>query len=173
MPRQTEAITEFEVYEDSVNMIGVARVTLPNIPLVTQTINGAGIGGSIEAPVMGHVDVMNATFNFRSYTEDAVRISTPGKHQLTLMASEQYWDPEAVEQDEDPVKIVIIGRPKTTTPGDLAPATTPASTVEYSVSRYEGYRNGQRLWCIDPTNYIHEINGVDYKAKTRKNIGKA
>lgn len=173
MPRQTEAIKEFEVYEDSVNLIGIARVTLPNIPLVTQTINGAGISGSVEAPVRGHVDVMNATFNFRSYTEDAVRIHTPGKHMLTLMASEQYWDTEAAEEDEDPIKINIIGRSKTMTPGDLAPATTPSATVEYSVSRYEGYRNGTRLWCIDPTNNIYEIMGVDYLEKTRKNTGKS
>lgn len=173
MAHRTQAYNAFEVYEDGENLVGIAKVTLPTIPHQTQNINGAGISGNIESVVVGMIDVMNATFNFVSATEDAVRILSPKKHVLTLMASEQYWDTESAEKLFAADKIVILGAPKTLNPGDFAPATTPNVMVEYSVHRYEGYRDGTRLWLIDPFNYICEIGGVDYMADIRKAVGKA
>ena len=72
-----ESIVDFEVYEDSVNFVGIAQVTLPNINYLTQDITGAGISGTVEAVLIGMIDKMSTTLNFRSATEAAVKLLKP------------------------------------------------------------------------------------------------
>ena len=54
----------------------------------------------------------------------------------------------------------------------LAPAALADTNLEMSVTYYAGYRDGKKLWEIDPFNYICEIGGVDYMADVRKALGK-
>ncbi len=47
------AYINFEVYENSVNYIGIAKATLPNIEQKTTTIHGAGMSGEMSVPLTG------------------------------------------------------------------------------------------------------------------------
>lgn len=50
-----QSVINFAVYEDSIEYEGMAQVTLPDVTMLTQTVSGSGIGGNIEAIIMGHV----------------------------------------------------------------------------------------------------------------------
>ena len=73
MPNFDESVINFAVYEDSVEYVGMAGVTLPNLAAIVQTLSGAGIAGNVEVPVLGHYDVMSLTLNFRTTTEHSIK----------------------------------------------------------------------------------------------------
>lgn len=172
MSKQPEAYINFEVYEDAVNLVGVAKATLPDIAYLTQTINGPGMAGNIESVLIGMMEAMTLGLNFRSVTDAATKLMRPEKHQIDLRVAEQMWDTVGVKREIAVDKYVMVVVPKSTKPGNIAAASAADTSGEYSVYRYEAYKNGKTLWKIDPYNYICEIDGVDYMAEVRKALGK-
>lgn len=172
MGKQPEAYIDFEVYEDSTNLLGVAKATMPDISFLTQTITGAGIAGNVEAVLIGMVEAMTLGLNFRSVTDAATKIMAPIKHHLELRVAEQVWDTVGVKKEIQADKYVMVAIPKSTKPGTIAPASAADASGEYSVYYYAAYKDGKTLWEIDPFNYICVIDGVDYMADVRKALGK-
>jgi len=170
--KQPEAYIDFEVYEDSVNLLGVAQATLPSISFLSQSITGAGITGNIDAVLIGMVEAMTLTLNFRSVTDAATSLMAPRRHNIDLRVAEQYWDTTAVAKEIQADKYVMVVVPKTTSPGTVAPASMADTSGEYSVYYYAGYKDGKTLWEIDPFNQICNVGGVDYLADVRKALGK-
>ena len=68
-------------------------------------------------------------------------------------------------------KHVFIARPKTMTPGDIAPATAANANGRMTVYYWAAYRDGTQLWELDKRNMKCVINGVDYMADVRKALG--
>lgn len=167
-----QAYIDFEVYEDSVNLIGVAKVSLPAVTSTTISMMGAGIGGTVETPLAGMIEAMSASMEFRSATDALVRLMAPKKHHITLRAVEQEWDMDKVEQAYRGLKIVMVVLPKSTKPGTIAPAAAADASGEYSVFYYAAYKDGRCLWEIDPFNQVFTVDGVDYWADIRKLLGK-
>lgn len=167
-----ESVINFAVYEDSVEYVGMAGVTLPNLAAIVQTLSGAGIAGNVEVPVLGHYDVMSLTLNFRTTTEHSVRLSEPRRHNIDLRMAQQIEDTVAGEVKVQSIKHVLVVVPKTDTGGTVAPAAPTNGSGEYSVRYWATYIDGAKVREIDPLNFICEVNGVDYLADVRKAIGK-
>lgn len=172
MPNFDESVINFAVYEDSVEHVGMAGVTLPNLAAIVQTLSGAGIAGNVEVPVLGHYDVMSLTLNFRTTTEHSVRLSEPRRHNIDLRMAQQIEDTVAGEVKVQSIKHVLVVVPKTDTGGTVAPAAPTNGSGEYSVRYWATYIDGAKVREIDPLNFICEVNGVDYLADVRKAIGK-
>ena len=172
MPNFGESVINFAVYEDSVEYVGMAGVTLPNLAAIVQTLSGAGIAGNVEVPVLGHYDVMSLTLNFRTTTEHSVRLSEPRRHNIDLRMAQQIEDTVAGEVKVQSIKHVLVVVPKTDTGGTVAPAAPTNGSGEYSVRYWATYIDGAKVREIDPLNFICEVNGVDYLADVRKAIGK-
>ena len=172
MPNFDESVINFAVYEDSVEYVGMAGVTLPNLAAIVQTLSGAGIAGNVEVPVLGHYDVMSLTLNFRTTTEHSVRLSEPRRHNIDLRMAPQIEDTVAGEVKVQSIKHVLVVVPKTDTGGTVAPAAPTNGSGEYSVRYWATYIDGAKVREIDPLNFICEVNGVDYLADVRKAIGK-
>lgn len=172
MPNFDESVINFAVYEDSVEYVGMAGVTLPNLAAIVQTLSGAGIAGNVEVPVLGHYDVMSLTLNFRTTTEHSVRLSEPRRHNIDLRMAQQIEDTVAGEVKVQSIKHVLVVVPKTDTGGTVAPAAPTNGSGEYSVRYWATYIDGAKVREIDPLNFICEANGVDYLADVRKAIGK-
>lgn len=172
MPNFDESVINFAVYEDSVEYVGMAGVTLPNLAAIVQTLSGAGIAGNVEVPVLGHYDVMSLTLNFRTTTEHSVRLSEPRRHNIDLRMAQQIEDTVAGEVKVQSIKHVLVVVPKTDTGGTVAPAAPTNGSGEYSVRYWATYIDGSKVREIDPLNFICEVNGVDYLADVRKAIGK-
>ena len=172
MPNFDESVINFAVYEDGVEYVGMATATLPNLSAIVQTLSGAGIAGNVEVPVLGHYDVMSLTLNFRTTTEQSVRLSEPRRHNIDLRVAQQIEDTVAGEVKVQSVKHVLVVVPKTDTGGSIAPATPTNGSGEYSVRYWATYIDGSKVREVDPLNFICEVNGVDYLADVRKAIGK-
>ena len=172
MPNFDESVINFAVYEDSVEYVGMAGVTLPNLAAIVQTLSGAGIAGNVEVPVLGHYDVMSLTLNFRTTTEHSVRLSEPRRHNIDLRMAQQIEDTVAGEVKVQSIKHVLVVVPKTDTGGTVAPAAPTNGSGEYSVRYWATYIDGAKVREIDPLNFICEVNDVDYLADVRKAIGK-
>lgn len=172
MSKQPEAYIDFEVYEGKTNFMGIAKATLPNINYLTQQITGAGISGNVEAVLTGMVDAMSLTLEFRSATDAAVSLMKPIKHEIDLRVAEQYWDTVKQAKQILADKYVMVVVPKNFSPGSVAPASAADTSGEYSVYYFAGFKDGKKLWEIDPFNYICNVGGTDYMADVREALGK-
>lgn len=168
-----EAYLDFNVYEDTDTLVGVAQVTLPDIAFMTASITGAGVSGTVETPLAGMLEAMTLTMNFRSVTDAAVALASPKKHNIDLRAVGQHWDTNSVDKKLWCDKYIMVVFPKKLAPGTVAPATASDASGEYSVYYLAAYKDGAKVIEIDPFNQICVINGVDHLADVRKALGKA
>ena len=167
-----ESHIDFKVYEDNNEYLGIAQVGLPDIAFITQQITGAGIAGNVEAVLIGMMDIMNTTMQFRSCTDAAAKLAKPIAHQIDLRVAEQSWDSAAGQRVVQADKYVLKIIPKKTSVGTIQPANPADANGEYSTYYYAAYKDGKKLWEIDPHNYICIIDGVDYMKPVRKALGK-
>ena len=172
MSKQPAAYINLEIYKDSVNLMGVAKVQLPAIAFPCVNISGAGMMGEMEVPLYGMVSNMTTTITWLTPHGDAVKLMPPKKHQLDMRVAEEYWDVEQAEVGLWADKYVMVVRPKTTTPGTVAPMSAADASGEYVVYYFAAYKNGEQLWEVDKRNMKCVILGVDYMAEVRKALGK-
>ena len=171
MPNFAESVINFAVYEDSVEYVGMASVSPPNLAAIVQTLSGAGIAGNVEVPILGHYDAMTLGLNFRTTTEQSVRLSAPRRHNIDLRAAQQIEDTVAGEVKVQSIKHVLVVVPKTDTGGTVAPAAPTNGSGEYAVRYWATYIDGKKVREVDQLNFICYVNGTDYLADVRKALG--
>ena len=150
-----QSVINFAVYEDSVEYLGMSKVTLPDVTFLTQSISGAGVGGNVEAGILGHLEAMTLGLEFRTTTPQSVQLSELRRHSIDLRVANQYEDPVAGTVEARKEKHIFVVVPKSTKGGTIAPATPTSGSGEYAV----------RYWAT-------YINGVDYLAGVRAALGK-
>ena len=123
-----QSIINFAVYEDSIEYAGMAKVTLPDVTFLTLSISGAGIGGNIDAVILGHLEAMTLGLEFRTTTAQSIKLSEIRRHQIDLRVPVQYEDPINGTIDARSEKHVLVVIPKSTKSGTIAPA-TPANIL--------------------------------------------
>ena len=160
-----QSVINFAVYEDSVEYLGMSKVTLPDVTFLTQSISGAGVGGNVEAVILGHLEAMTLGLEFRTTTPQSVQLSE-------LRVANQYEDPVAGTVEARKEKHIFVVVPKSTKGGTIAPATPTSGSGEYAVRYWATYINGKKVRELDPLNFICYINGVDYLAGVRAALGK-
>lgn len=170
--KRTEAYVDFNVFENSRELLGVAKATMPDIKFLTQTISGAGVAGNVEAVLKGMIDVMTLRLDFISPTDSAVNLISPVKHNIDLRVAEQQRNTVAARSEVVADKFVMVVIPKGLTVGSIAPASPADASGEFAVYYYAAYKGKQQLWEIDPYNYICKINGVDYMKDVRAALDK-
>ncbi len=172
MAKVDETVIGFATYEDSVEYLGITEVTLPELSNITEEIEGAGIAGKYEAVILGALEAMSATFNFRTVTSAAVKLHEPRQHNIDLRVAQQGKDTTAGKTVVTPVKHVLVVTPKKLSTGKAASAKAAEVSGEYAVSYYATYIDGQKVIEVDPLNYIYYVNGKDYLADVREALGK-
>lgn len=167
-----QATVNFSVFENLKEFLGIASVTLPSINWLTQQMSGSGIGGNIESVLVGMVDAMTMTMNFRQFNDQALSLSAPKIHNITLRVAQQQESPIKGAVQIQGVKHTLRVMPKSLSGGNIAPASTADPSGEYAV-RYWKSVVDNKVWIeIDPINFICIIEGVDYLAEVRKALGK-
>ena len=165
------ATINFRVFEDGREHMGLASVTLPNLNFITQQINGAGIAGNVDYPVIGQIEAMELGISFRTTQANAAKLAAPKRHTIELRSAQQGDDPVAGTLTEDNVKHVFVIVPKTNTGGSVAPASPVDGSGTYSALYWKETINGKVTKEIDPLNFKCVIDGTDYLANTRKILG--
>ena len=167
-----ESIINFAVYENSVEHYGMAEATLPELSNITEEVKGAGISGSFESVILGHIESMTLTLNFRTLVKDAIALYEPRDHQIDLRVAQQSKDTVTGQTIVTSVKHVMIVKPKKLNPGKVATASAADASGEYAVSYWATYIDGEKVLEVDIMNFIYFVNGVDYLAEVRKALGK-
>ncbi len=167
-----QSVINFAVYEDGNEYIGMAQATLPDLTALTQSISGAGIAGNVEAVILGHYDAMTLSLNFRTVTEQSVKLSEPRRHNIDLRVAQQDENTAKGELEVRKVKHILVVIPKSDKGGTVAPASPSEGSGEYAVRYWATYIDGEKVREIDPLNFICEINGIDYLADVRSALGK-
>ena len=173
MTQYPAAYINFRVYEDSVNEVGLANITLPDITNMVVTLMGSGMMGEVDVPIMGMIKNMVLGMKFLSHSDPNTfaLFMEQRKHQIELRVAEEFWDIEDAEIGMWANKYVFIARPKDMKSGAIAPATAADASGQFDVYLYAAYREGKELWYIDKRNMIFRVNGKDYMADVRKALG--
>lgn len=172
MANISETVINVAVYEEATEYLGMAELTLPELSNMTEDIKGAGIAGAYTGVVLGHIDPMSVTLNFRTCTKDVIKLYEQRNHTLDLRVAQQGKDTTAGNVTVTPVKHVMIVQPKKLSPGKVAPASPADASGEFAVTYWAMYIDGEKVLEIDMLNFIYNVNGVDYLADVRKALGK-
>ncbi|NTU28850.1 phage major tail tube protein [Brevibacillus sp. HB1.1] len=172
MPKQvSEKLISYRVYKDGKDFLGTADVTLPSLEYLTETVKGAGIAGEVDSPTIGNFGSMGLTLNWRTIEADAIRLAAPQAHALDFWGAQQVFDQSSGKYDSVAVKVSVRAIPKKFDIGKFEPGATTDSSSEFEVIYLKLSHNDRVLLEIDKYNYICVIDGVDYLAKVRSQLG--
>jgi len=169
--RIPEKVTNFKVYRDGTDLMGVVDATLPALESISETISGAGIAGEIEVPTLGHFGPMALSLNWRTTTSSAITLARQEAHHLELRGAIQVFDPATGKYAIQALKVVVRARPKKMDPGKLAMGKASDSASELECSYIKLWLDGEEKFEIDKLNFICVIDGVDQLAEVRAALG--
>ncbi|GHU42197.1 hypothetical protein FACS1894111_05710 [Clostridia bacterium] len=172
MAKVNESVINFLVYENATEYYGMAEVGMPEISNITNEVKGAGINGTFESVVLGHLEAMTLTLNFRTLVKDAFALLEPRDHQIDLRVPQQGKDTVSGRMEIVALKHVFVCKPKSLNPGTVAPASPADASGEYAVTYWATWIDGKKTLEIDILNFIYYVNGKDYLEDVRKALGK-
>lgn len=172
MAKVDETVIGFAVYEDATEYYGMSEVTLPEISNLTEEISGAGMGGKVEAVILGAIEAMTTTLNFRTVTKNAIKLHEPREHKIDLRVAQQNKNTTKGVTEVGRVKHLLTLTPKKLNSGKVATASAAEVSGEYATTYFATYIDGKKMLEIDPLNYIYFVNGKDWLADVRKALGK-
>lgn len=167
-----QMVTNFAVYEDATEYLGIAEVEFPEIGFLTEELSGAGMSGKIEAIVIGHLEAMTVTYSFNTVSDAAIKLTEPRVHNIDCRVAQQTQNNRTGQVKQEAVKHIMRTMPKKFKPGKGAIATPAEASGEHACYYYAMYKNGVRKIELDPVNFICFINGVDYLEAVRRALGK-
>ena len=165
------ATVDFRVYKDGYLQTGIAQADLPPIAFMTAEIKGGGVLGAIDMPIIGAVQSMPMTLNFQSITPDYKKMCGFEVQEIELRASVQVNEPSTGRIKTDSHKYFATVIPKNHTLGQLIAAEKSDRTMEFEALTLKYMINDDVIFEIDKRNYVLIINGVDYLAQVRKDLG--
>ena len=167
-----ERLTNFKVYQEGViDLIGIATVDLPDIEVMTDTVSGAGIAGEIDSPVIGHFGSMSLTINWRTIQGNATALNAPRAHHLEFRGSQQVYESATGTYFSVPVRVVAKCVPKNFSMGSLEVGATTDSSSEFEVMYLKVFIANIPRIEIDKYNFKFEVDGVNYLAGVKADLG--
>lgn len=171
MNQVPEKLINFRVFENGVDLLGIADVELPSLDAMTETVKGAGIAGEVESPVLGHFGSMSLKINWRTLVRSVAHLAQQRSHNLDLRGAIQVLNAGAGEYRVVPLKVVVRCIPKKTELGKLDVGAKSDAANEFEVVYLKVTLDGKKLMEIDKFNYICEIDGVDSLKDVRRALG--
>ncbi|MBS6789976.1 MAG: phage major tail tube protein [Megasphaera sp.] len=165
-------LNDFRLYDESGSTLyGVAKLELPDFKSITQTVKGVGVGGEIEAPVLGQFESMETKISHNINSEWNLKLVGGQAVALEARGANQYWDSAANKYIIDTIRVVIRGRSKAMSGGSWEPASTVDSdnTIETTYIKYEV--NGKTILEVDKYANKFIAGGEDLTQQIRKALG--
>lgn len=162
-------INQFNVYNVGNRLIGLTgEVSLPEINSKTTTVNGAGILGDIEEPVLGQMESMKITIPFLTITKGYFKLCNQlDAVDLTLRGAIQTMDTETAAAKMQQMRIVVRGKMASMTPGKVKGAEQMGSSVTLELLYFMIELEGEKMLEIDKLNPKFKVDGKDMLAPTR------
>ncbi|MCB2187684.1 MAG: phage major tail tube protein [Deltaproteobacteria bacterium] len=166
-----EKLQDFRVYLEDVDLLGVADVTLPKMEFETEELKGAGLAGTIDSPVLGHFKSMTCEINFRVVTQNFVKLAAPKSHHLAFYGAVQVHDAGEGKLLSKQCKVVVRGLAKVADLGKLDSGKLQENKAELEVHYLKLSYDGADYIEMDKLNYVYVVDGEDYLAEVRANLG--
>jgi len=171
MNKAPHMLINFSMFLEGARQIGTVDVTLPNVQAMTQSIQGAGIFGVVDTPVLGHVQNMTMTVNFRIAHPD-IRLLLPQKyHHIEFWPGLQNLNAGSGELEVVEQKIIVKAMLIGDNLGTLNPGEVQGRSLEFNVIYLKEIVGGVELREIDVYNGKYVMNGNDMLAAVRQAIG--
>jgi len=168
----SEQNVAFMVYWQGKTFLGMAKLDLPEIQYITETLNGAGLAGEIESPVIGLTQSMSCTFNFLSATHPPfASLDWTLQPLFECKSALQVVDESSGIRKSVPYHINMLARPKTFSLGGLEQGKKHDNSEELEITRLEVLLDGEEQLLIDKINFIHRVKGNDLPAAIRVQMG--
>lgn len=171
MPEIPEKLINYSVYLNGAQYLGTADVTLPDITAMSETLSGAGIAGEIDSPTLGHYASMTVSLNWRTLTRESVALNAPESHQIDFRLSQQTTNTASSTAKAVGARVTIRALPKGGALGTLTPGSTTGTSNELEVTYIKVVTGGVTIVEIDKFNFKAVINGKDYLADVRSQLG--
>lgn len=166
-----EKSVNFKVYLNGDDLLGIAEGNFPTGEFMSTEIKGAGLAGSITAPVTGHFQDITTTLTWRTVTSSFVKLATPDAHTMDLYADLEGFDAGRGIVTRTGLHVFMKSRTTKIDLGKLAVGETQDTQTEHNVYYMKVYLGDKEVMEIDKYNFIYKVNGVDYLSDTRKNLG--
>ena len=166
-----ERLINYMVYDEANVLLGCANVELPKFEAMTDTISGAGIAGELDTPTLGHFGPMGLNITWRTITSPAVGLLAPTERLLTIRGSQQYYDSAKGVTLPQAVKVATKVKPKVLDLGSFEPGASTDSGSEFEVSYIKIWINNVPRIELDKYNFKFIVDGIDYLAKVRSDLG--
>lgn len=159
------------VYNEGRSLLGVGTVELPDFEFMSESVAGLGIAGELDLPVLGHFKSMTMSIKWNSTCEQAISLLAPKAHRLSIYASVQSWNTQEGSFSPVPVRVSVVTMPKKSGVGKFEPGKKMEPSTDFELSYVKLSMNGVEQLEIDKINFICMINGTDYLATVRNQMG--
>ncbi len=154
----TGAIAGSTVYTNGKLTARNANFTLPEITFTTVELKA---GGTVELPVPGNVDAMEATVTVANPDENFAELCSPGSKDVEVRFALQSVGSDG-NSKLDGYKAFMRANGKTVPGISGEVGSTPENEATLGVTRLRLVKNGAEILLIDQLNGIFKFNGVDY-----------
>jgi Bacteriophage tail tube protein len=163
-------VNNYSIWYQGNRFIGMADVTLPNLTNLTDELKGAGLGGTINMPVMAHYDDFEVTLNFFTITREGLNLMRQDCLMIDARAGIQHYDPSC-KVTIQAWRFVLRILPKSFDLGTLSVGAKENVVVTGGVTYIKGVLDGADVFEIDKVNMIDRVLGEDYATAIRQAIG--
>lgn len=166
-----EKLTNFRVYRDGTDFLGVADVELPDLEWMSETVTGAGIAGEVDSPVIGHFKSTTLKLTWRTVTKNTTILARSEAHHLDCRGSVQQYDAGEGVYKNYPVKLVAKAIPKKVGLGKFEVGKPQDAETEFEIVYLKLWVDDEERIEIDKYNFIAKVDGQDYLEQVRAHLG--
>lgn len=162
-------VNRFNMYKSGKKIIGITgEVKLPEINQITSQLEGAGVGGNIDIPVIGLLEEMETEIPFMSISKDTFAMMDPTEPvDLMLCGSIQASETGTGAIGFVSMSVYLRGTAKKFVPGSMKAGNSMNSSVTVGLSYYKIVLDGKDMLEIDKFNGVYCVNGHDVLAAVR------
>ncbi len=163
-------LINFNMYGESHKFLGVSpETTLPNFEYLTETIDGAGIGGEIEEAIEGSFGSLETETTFQNIgTEMFDYITHTGM--IVYRGSMQMTNTATQTNDSQSIVFTTKGKVKSFDLGTLKKGGKGEPKIVREITYCKLTIGGKNVLELDKYNLIWKLNGVDLLEKVRSQI---
>ena len=160
-------LINFEVFDNANRLIGLSDIELPDVKMLTTELQGAGIAGKMDFPVLGFVDSVEITFNWRTLTDQNLVFLAMHSYDFICYGAIEHYKTASGEIKAVQCKINTRVVPKGLTAGNMKPADSMETKSTFEVIYYKNEINKVTRVEFDKFNYKFLVDGFDYLAEVR------
>ena len=167
-----DRLHDMRVYNNTSNvMLGISKVTLPDIEYLTETMKGAGVAGEFDSIAPGLLKAMELGLDFNTVTKHTYSLSAPTSHYIDCRMAVNNVDGGDGAPKSEGWRVVAKGVPKSFKQGNAEPSAQMGTSVTLSFTYLKVTNKGKTMLEVDVINYICNIGGTDYLAEIRSLLG--